>query len=69
MKLPAIKSVRALQSHHVEMIWSAGRLDQIDPGAALKAHASLAPVPNKARFAEVAPDESGHALSWVGTAH
>ena len=66
MKLPTIKSARALAPHRVEVIWSTGRIDKLDVGAALKAHASLAPALKKPRFARVAPGEWGHCLSWGG---
>ncbi len=66
MKLPAIKSARALAPHKVEVIWSTGRIDKLDVGAALKAHASLAPALKKPRFAKVAAGEWGHSLSWGG---
>lgn len=66
MKLPAIKSVRPLNAHRVEVIWSTGRIDKVDMGAALKAHASLAPALRKARFRTVAAGEWGHSLSWGG---
>ena len=66
MKLPIIKSARALAPYQVEVIWSTGRIDKIDVGAALKAHAALAPARRKARFATVAPGEWGHSLSWGG---
>ena len=55
MKLPTIKAARALAPHRVEVIWSTGRIDKVNVGAALKAHASLAPALKKARFATVVP--------------
>lgn len=66
MKLPTIKSTRALKPHRVEVIWSTGRIDKVDVSAVLKAHASLAPALKNARFAKVAPGEWGHSLSWGG---
>ena len=66
MKLPSIKSARALAPYQVEVIWSTGRIDKIDVSAALKAHVALAPARRKARFAKVAPGEWGHSLSWGG---
>lgn len=66
MKLPTIKAVRALKRHQVEVIWSTGRIDRVDVGEALKAHASLAPARRQARFAAVKPGEWGHCLSWGG---
>jgi len=66
MKLPTIKSARALSAHRVEVIWSTGRIDKVDVGAALKAHASLAPALKKARFGAVTSGEWGHSLSWGG---
>lgn len=66
MKLPTIKAARALAPHRVEVIWSTGRIDKVNVGAALKAHASLAPALKKARFATVVPGEWGHSLSWGG---
>ena len=66
MKLPTIKSARALKQYQVEVIWSTGRIDQVDVGESLKAHASLAPARRKARFAAVKPGEWGHSLSWGG---
>ena len=66
MKLPTIKSARALRPHRVEVIWSTGRIDEVDLSAALQAHDSLAPALRKARFVAVAPGEWGHSLSWGG---
>ena len=66
MKLPTIKAARALTQYQVEVIWSTGRIDYVDVGEALKAHASLAPARRKARFAAVKPGEWGHSLSWGG---
>jgi hypothetical protein len=63
MNLPTIKSARALKPHRVEVIWSTGRIDEVDVSAALMAHASLAPALEKSRFNEVAPGEWGHSLS------
>ena len=36
MKLPTIRSARALSPHRVEVIWSTRRIDRIDVRAALK---------------------------------
>ncbi len=66
MKLPTIKSARALKQYQVEVIWSTGRIDQVDVGEALKEHTALAPARRKARFATVKPGEWGHSLSWGG---
>lgn len=66
MKLPVIKSARALTAHKVEVIWSTGKIDKLDVSAALRAHASLAPALKKPRFNNVAPGEWGHSLSWGG---
>ena len=66
MKLPAIRSARALAPHRVEVVWSTGRIDRIDVRAALKSHRSLAPALRKTRFAAVRPGEWGHSLSWGG---
>lgn len=66
MKLPTIKAARALALHQVEVIWSTGRIDKVDVGAALKAHGSLAPALKKPRFVAVEPGEWGHSLSWGG---
>ena len=66
MKLPTIKAARSLGPYRVEVIWSTGRIDEVDVGVALKAHASLAPARKKSRFAAVAPGEWGHSLSWGG---
>ena len=41
MKLPTIKSARSLALHRVEVIWSTGRIDKVDVGAALKGHAGF----------------------------
>ena len=66
MKLPTIKSARSLALHRVEVIWSTGRIDKVDVGAALKGHASLAPALKKARFIKVATGQWGHSLTWGG---
>lgn len=66
MKLPVIKSARALRPHQVEVPWSTGRIDCIDLRAALKAHRSLAPALKPARFAALKAGEWGHSLSWGG---
>lgn len=67
MKLPTIKSARALEKHRVEIVWSTGQVNQIDVAAALKAHRSLAPALKRPRFATVTAGEWGHSLSWGGT--
>ena len=67
MKLPTIKSARALPPHRVEVVWSTGRIDRVDLRTALKAHRSLAPALKRARFIAVRPGEWGHSLSWGGT--
>ena len=41
MKLPTIKSARSLALHRLEVIWSTGRIDKVDVGAALKGHAGF----------------------------
>lgn len=66
MRLPTIRSARALSPHRVEVVWSTGRIDRIDVRAALKAHRSLAPALRKDRFAAVRPGEWGHSLTWDG---
>ncbi len=66
MKLPTIKSARALKQYQVEVFWSTGRIDQVDVGDALKPHATLAPARRQARFGAVKPGEWGHCLSWGG---
>jgi DNA-binding XRE family transcriptional regulator len=66
VKLPTIKSVRALKPHRVEVVWSTGRIDHIDVRAALKAHRSLSAALRKERFAAVRPGEWGHSLTWGG---
>ena len=66
MKLPTIKSARSLALHRLEVIWSTGRIDKVDVGAALKGHASLAPALKKARFIKVATGQWGHSLTWGG---
>jgi DNA-binding XRE family transcriptional regulator len=66
MKLPTIRSARALAPFRVEVVWSTGRIDRIDVRAALKAHRSLAPALRKTRFATVQPGQWGHSLSWGG---
>ena len=67
MKLPTVKSVRALRPHRVEVVWSTGRVDRIDVRAALQAHRSLAAALKQPRFAKVQPGEWGHSISWGGT--
>ena len=66
MKLPTIKSARAMAPYRVEVIWSTGRIDKVDVGAALKAHSSLAPALKKTRFGAVESGEWGHSISWGG---
>lgn len=67
MKLPTIKSARALRPCQVEVLWSTGRIDRIDLRAALKSNRSLAPALKPARFAALKSGEWGHSLSWGGS--
>ena len=66
MKLPTLRSARALSPHRVEVVWSTGRIDRVDLRAALEAHRSLAPALRKDRFVTVRPGEWGHSLTWGG---
>lgn len=66
MKLPTIKSARALKPHRVEVAWSTGRIDRIDVRAALGGHRSLAAALKQPRFAKAHPGEWGHSISWGG---
>lgn len=66
MKLPTVKTARALGLHRIEVVWSTGRIDRIDVRAALKGHRSLAAALKNPRFAAVHPGEWGHSISWGG---